>query len=125
LYSAASMLERKGSAANRLQLPRPHSSRRSANALTLGRWERHYNQAGSNGFKPMRGSDRGQPRILSRHTLNGTKALKRQQPLHSSDSIAKPRAWATHTTHPQADDCRPYPALLTGLARRDNGPTPD
>jgi transposase InsO family protein len=95
----------------------PHSSRRTVSVPTLGRWERRYNQAGFDGLKPKRRSDRGQPRTISPETLDRAEALKRQQPLRSSRSIVK--ALSLDSTQPIPEETLAPRTLRRQLALRD------
>jgi putative transposase len=66
----------------------PGSARHTVSVPTLARWERHYQKAGFEGLKPKPRCDQGQSRALSPETLDRAEALKREQPLRSSRSIA-------------------------------------
>ena len=94
----------------------PGSTRHTVSVPTLARWERRYRQHGFAGLKPNPRSDQGQPRALSPQTLDRAEALKREQPLRSSRSIAQ--MLSMDTTDPISEPSIAPRTLRRQLARR-------
>jgi transposase InsO family protein len=95
----------------------PHSSRSTFSSSTLARWERFYRQDGFEGLKPKPRSDRGQPRAISKETLDRAETLKREQPHRSARSIIK--ILSLDQTSPIPEDSIAPRTLRRHLALRD------
>ena len=94
----------------------PHSQRRTVSITTLYRWQHRYQAGGFEALKPQRRSDKGQPRAVSGDTLDRAEALKREQPLRSSRSIAN--MLAMDNTTPIAETNLASRTLRRHLAQR-------
>jgi putative transposase len=81
----------------------PCSSHHTVSVPTLARWERRYRTKGFEGLKPTPRTNHGQPRALSPETLDRAEALKREQPLRSSRSIAQMLRMDTTQPIPEPD----------------------
>ena len=94
----------------------PFSKRRRVSITTLRRWESRYRAGGFEALKPQPRSDQGQPRAVSLATLDRAEALKREQPLRSTRSIAT--ILATDTTNPVPEASLAPRTLRRHLAHR-------
>jgi len=95
----------------------PHSSRSTVSPSTLARWERLYLQDGFDGLKPKPRSDRGQPRAISKETLDRAETLKREQPRRSARSIIN--ILSLDQTNPIPEESIAPRTLRRRLALRD------
>ena len=95
----------------------PNSFRSTVSSSALARWERLYRQDGFEGLKPKPRSDRGQPRAISKETLDRAETLKREQPHRSARSIIK--ILSLDQTNPIAEDSIAPRTLRRHLTLRD------
>ena len=95
----------------------PHSSSPTVSPSTLARWERLYREGGFDALKPKPRSDRGEPRAISKGTLDRAETLKREQPHRSTRSIIK--ILSLDKTNPVPEEHIAPRTLRRHLALRD------